>query len=104
MASSMNMYIKRRAFERIGGFDDSIAVGEDLEIVYRMVKKGGKFSLINDPKVHTSPRRFEREGRIRFALKATRSFIRIVRHGYKNNPIEYEFGHFNESDQLRNRS
>lgn len=104
MASSMNMYMKRTTFEKVGGFDDSIAVGEDLEIVYRVVKKGGKFSIISDPKIHTSPRRFEREGRIRFALKAARSFIRIVRHGYKNNPIEYEFGHFNETDQLRNHS
>lgn len=99
IATCMNMYMKRTAFESIGGFDDSIAVGEDLEIVYRLVKIGGKYSIISDPKVHTSPRRFEREGRIRFALKSAKSFIRIVRHGYRNNPIEYEFGHFNEKDQ-----
>lgn len=101
LATCMNMYIDRKTFERVGGFDDLIAVGEDLEIVHRVVKKGGKFLIISDPKVYTSPRRFEREGRIRFALKAARSFIRIVRHGYRSNPIEYEFGHFNENDQSR---
>lgn len=104
MATCMNMYVKRKTFEKIGGFDESIAVGEDLEIVHRVVKRGGKFSIISDPKVHTSPRRFEREGRIRFLLKSARSFIRIVRHGYRNNPIEYEFGHFTEDDQSRKRS
>lgn len=104
MALCMNMYIRREMFEKMGGFDDSIAVGEDLEIVHRVVKGGGKFSIISDPKVHTSPRRFEREGRIRFLLKSARSFIRVVRHGYKNNPIEYEFGHFTAEDQPRNHS
>lgn len=104
MATCMNMYIKRSTFEKVGGFDDSIAVGEDFEIVHRIVKKGGKFSIITDPKIHTSPRRFEREGRIRFALKATRSFIRVVRSGYRNNPIKYEFGHFTEEDQPRKYS
>ncbi|MDP3758399.1 MAG: glycosyltransferase [Candidatus Daviesbacteria bacterium] len=101
MATCMNMYIRRSTFEKIGGFDDSIAVGEDLEIVHRVVKSGGKFSIISDPSVHTSPRRFEREGRIRFLLKSARSFIRIARHGYRNNPIEYEFGHFTAVDQPR---
>lgn len=104
MATCMNMYVKREVFEKIGGFDESIAVGEDLEMVYRIVKNGGKFLIISDPKIHTSPRRIEKEGRIRFVLKATRSFIRIVRHGYKNLPIEYEFGHFTMVDQPRKRS
>lgn len=104
MATCMNMYIKRSIFEKVGGFDDNIAVGEDFEIVNRIVKGGGRFSIISDPKIHTSPRRFEREGRIRFALKATRSFIRVVRSGYRNNPIKYEFGHFTEEDQPRKRS
>lgn len=103
MATCMNMYIRRAFFERIGGFDESIAVGEDFEIVHRIVKGGGKFSIISDPKIHTSPRRFEKEGRIRFALKATRSFIRVVRHGHRNNPIEYEFGHFTKDYQLRKK-
>ncbi len=103
IATCMNMYIKKKTFEKVGGFDESIAVGEDFEIVHRIVKKGGKFSIISDPKIHTSPRRFEKEGRIRFALKATRSYIRVVRHGHRNNPIQYEFGHFTESDQPRKR-
>lgn len=99
MATCMNMYIKRAVFEDVGGFDESIAVGEDFELVHRIVKAKYRFSIISDPKIHASPRRFEKEGRIRFALKATRSFIRVVRHGHRNNPIEYEFGHFTEVDQ-----
>lgn len=103
MAIGVNMYAKRKAFENLGGFDESIAVGEDFEMVHRVVKSGGKYLIISDPKIHTSPRRLEKEGRIRFALKSAKSFVRIVRHGYRNNPIEYEFGHFNEEDQPRKR-
>lgn len=96
MAVGINMYIKREVFETIGGFNESIAVGEDFEIVHRIVKMKRKFSIISHPKIHTSPRRIEKEGRIRFALKNTRAFIRVVRKGFKDNPIEYEFGHFHK--------
>lgn len=104
MATGVNMYVKRKAFERVGGFDESIAVGEDFELVYRLVKAGGKFSIISDPKIHTSPRRIEKEGRINFILKNVRAFLHIIRKGYRNNPMEYEFGHFDEEDQLRKRA
>ncbi len=104
MATSINMYIKRDVFEKVGGFDENIAVGEDFEIVYRIVKNGGKFSMIKDPKIHTSPRRFEKEGRIKFAIKTTFSFFRVVSKGFRNNPIKYEFGHFTMADQPRKRS
>lgn len=104
LAPGMNMYIKRKTFERVGGFDESIAVGEDFEIVYRIVKKGGKFSIISKPKIYTSPRRFEKEGRIRFALKSIWSFFLIVRKGYRHSQFEHEFGHFTAVDQPRKRS
>ncbi len=94
MATSINMYILRDTFKKNGGFDENIAVGEDFEIVYRIVKNKGKFSILDDPKVYTSPRRLEKTGRINFALKSIQSFIRIVRYGFRNNPIDYEFGKF----------
>ena len=104
MATSINMYILRNTFEKNGGFDENIAVGEDFEIVYRIVKNKGKFSILSYPKVYTSPRRLEKEGRIRLVLKSVRSFIRIVRYGFRNNPVEYEFGRFTKLDQPRKRS
>lgn len=104
MATSINMYIGRETFEKIRGFDENIAVGEDFEIISRIVKNGGKFSILSSPKIYTTPRRLEKEGRIRFALKTTRSFLRIVRYGFRNNPIEYKFGHFTIVDQPRKRS
>lgn len=94
MAMGINMYIKREVFEKIGGFDEEIAVGEDFEMVHRVVKKNGKFSILSLPKIHTSPRRYIKEGRVRFAIKTANSFFRVLRYGYRNNPIKYEFGNF----------
>lgn len=101
MAVGINMYFKREVFDRIGGFDEDIAVGEDFEIVHRLVKNKGKFSIISNPKIYTSPRRFEKEGRIRFAFKTTRAFFRIVRKGFRDNPMEYEFGRFTKDFQSK---
>ena len=103
MATGMNMYVRREVFEIIKGFDENIAVGEDFEIVNRIVKCGGRFSIINNPKIYASPRRFEKEGRIRFAFKSTRSFFTIIRHGFKSNPMKYEFGHFTKEYQPKKR-
>ncbi len=103
MATGMNMFVRREVFEMTKGFDESIAVGEDFELVNRIVKSGGKFSIISNPKIYASPRRFAKEGRIRFALKSTRSFFTVVRHGYKSNPMKYEFGHFTKEYQPKKR-
>ncbi len=40
----------------------------------------------------------------KFTLKSIRSFFRVVRKGYRDNPLEYEFGHFTAVDQPRKRS
>lgn len=94
MATTQNMYVKRPVFNSVKGFDERVAVGEDHDLVQRIVKKGGKFVLLHQPKLYTSVRRFVKEGRRKFALKMIYSFFYIVRHGYAGIPIEYEFGKF----------
>lgn len=96
VADGRNMYIKREVFEKNGGFDEDIVIGEDHEIVQRVVKKGGKFIFLDNPKIYNSARRFHKEGRRNFTLKMVRSFFHVLKNGYKNNPveIEYKFGKF----------
>ena len=54
------IFMRRDFFSRIGGYRD-IPVMEDIEIMKRIKKLGGKIYLIPD-RVHTSPRRWEKEG------------------------------------------
>lgn len=99
MANGMNLYIKRSIFNKSGGFDEEVVIGEDHELVQRIVRMGGRFIFLNDTKLHTSARRYVKEGRRRFIFKMVKSFFHVIRFGYKNNMIEYELGNFKQSNR-----
>lgn len=94
MAVGINLFCEREVFERLGGFDEEIKVGEDIELVQRFAKKGVKYEVLEEPKIHTSVRRLRKEGRIRFVLMMINSFINHHIYGFHKNPIDkkYEFG------------
>lgn len=94
MATAMNIYVKREVFLKSGEFDEQIRVGEDYELIQRCVRKGNEFKFLKTPKLHTSTRRFEKEGRRTYTFKMVKSFFNIMTKGYKRNEIEYEFGKF----------
>jgi rSAM/selenodomain-associated transferase 2 len=54
------IFIRRDYFRRIGGFRD-IPIMEDVDLMKRIRREGGKIAIIPDT-VRTSPRRYEREG------------------------------------------
>lgn len=97
MANGMNIYVKRKFFKQTGGFDDSIKIGEDHDFIQRIVRVGAKFKYLKNVRLYTSPRRYQKMGRRKFAIKMVRSFMHVLRHGYKDNPVEidYEFGKHN---------
>lgn len=99
-AVGINIYCKRSVFEKLGGFDESIKVGEDIEMVQRFAKKGVVYEILEKPKIYTSVRRLRKEGRIRLVLMMINSFINTRIFGYRGNPIvkEYEFGKHSPTD------
>jgi glycosyltransferase involved in cell wall biosynthesis len=56
--------IRTRVFNKIQGYDESIIVGEDGNIFYK-IKKLGKIGYLNNLTVYHSPRRFRKEGYIK---------------------------------------
>lgn len=94
MALGINLYVSRQAFERVGGFDERIRFAEDHELVQRMVKVGNRFVFLKKPKVYTSTRRMDKEGRSKFVVKMVKSFFYILHYGYHKNPTKYKYGHF----------
>ena len=94
MAMGINLYVKRESFEKVGGFDDKLRFAEDHELVQRMVKAGNKFVFLKKPKIYTSTRRIEHEGKVQYITKMFISFIHNVTKGYRNNPTKYKYGHF----------
>jgi glycosyltransferase involved in cell wall biosynthesis len=57
-------FCRREAFSALGGYDENIYMGEDVEFHWRLAKlakaKKGYVSFINNPKVMTSTRRFDK--------------------------------------------
>lgn len=90
----MNLYVKREAFNKAGRFDELIRIGEDMELVQRMVKKRWRFIFLKNPKIYTSARRFKKEGRKKFTFKMFKAFYYVLRYGYQGNKIKYDFGEF----------
>jgi glycosyltransferase involved in cell wall biosynthesis len=62
-------FSRASVFGELGGYDETIYVGEDVEFQWRLVKHaglhGGRVEFIEQPTVSTSPRRFEGLGLVR---------------------------------------
>jgi len=63
------IFIKRALHEKINGFDESLALGEDHDYVKR-ASKLGKFGIMKNAKIQISTRRFEEEGFLKIFCKA----------------------------------
>lgn len=64
MKQGAAQYCRFDAFRHVGGYDESIHVGEDIEFYWRLARyarrSGHDLHFIEDPKVVTSSRRFDR--------------------------------------------
>ena len=62
-------YCRRDIFTELGGYDETIYVGEDIDFHWRLDRlarrRGGHTSFIEEPRVITSSRRWNRMGLIR---------------------------------------
>lgn len=87
-----NLVVKRDVFEKLNGFDKTIFVGEDHDIVDRARKKGVSIAFATNPKVIFSVRRLEKEGGL-VILKYFISTLYIVLFGKMTRKIyNYEMG------------
>ncbi len=57
-------FCRSEIFQKLGGYDESIYMGEDVEFYWRLSKfakeKGGRLFFVENPKVTTSARRFDK--------------------------------------------
>lgn len=95
-AAGFCILVKREIHEKIGGFDESLRLGEDHEYIQR-VAQVGKFEILTKPRIDVSVRRFEADGRFGIAFKyllveAHRIFFGEVR----SNFFKYEFSHYED--------
>lgn len=91
---------RRSIFQRIGGFNEKVLVAEDHDFVSRAADHG-RFRMLRNAWFRVSVRRYEKEGRISYSLKAARVTLYRLSHGEITNPevVEYEFGNFDVEDK-----
>jgi len=92
--SAMNfMLIKRELHQNIGGFDETIKFGEDVDYLTR-ASKIGKFAILKSARILSSTRRFEEEGWLKTGLKYVfTTFYLLIKGPIKSDFLKYKFGH-----------
>ena len=64
MKQGATQFCRKTVFEEIGGYDETVYMGEDVMFYWRLSKfakrQGGRLLFIENPKVTTSARRFDR--------------------------------------------
>jgi glycosyltransferase involved in cell wall biosynthesis len=91
--------VKRKSFEKIGGFRENINYAEDYDLVKRFFKSGFKYVLLKKPQIKVSVRRLEKEGRVNMTIKQLKAATYYILEGEDfadkiKSKIKHEFGKF----------
>jgi glycosyltransferase involved in cell wall biosynthesis len=83
MKGGAAQFCRRDVFESVGGYDESVFVGEDIEFYWAVTKyarqNGGRMESITDMSVTTSSRRFDKMGLVKTLVVTHPVFIGLYR-------------------------
>ncbi|WP_018527628.1 glycosyltransferase [Alkalispirochaeta alkalica] len=95
-SSGFCIIVSRRLFRRVGGFDETIRLGED-HAFGRAAVKYRPLEFLASVWAEVSVRRLEKEGRLAYALKAIHTDLHRRWVGeIRDDLIEYEFARYDE--------
>lgn len=81
-AQGAAQFARRQVFAAVGGYDESIFMGEDIDFYWRMRRyarrHGGDVTILREPPVVTSGRRFNRMNLWRTLVLTHPAFIRLM--------------------------
>ncbi len=69
--------VRRSIFEKVGGYNESMAAGEDYDL-YRRIRKHGRIAFLKKTILFESPRRFRKYGYGHIVWDWTRNAIAVV--------------------------
>ncbi len=84
---SMNMFVRKDKFERVGGFDESLTTCEDVDISYRLSEYG---KIISDKRIkviHHGEARTIKEFFHKERWRGKSNYKGVIRHGLKLNEL-----------------
>lgn len=92
---AMGIMVKKIIFDKIGGFDTSIKLAEDMYFVQQAAEMG-RFGIIKDVPIFMPTRRFDKDGYFRTGFK----YLMCGLHMWFKGPVregslfEYKFNHY----------
>ncbi len=93
--------ISRRLFKRVGGFNESLKLAEDHDLVKR-ASQFRPLRVLNSVQVQVSVRRLEKEGRVNLISKYVAvELYRVLLGEIKTDIFRYEFGNFTHEEQAQ---
>ncbi|MFH1509742.1 MAG: glycosyltransferase [Candidatus Nealsonbacteria bacterium] len=90
---AMGIIVKKKIFDKIGGFNEKIKIAEDHYFV-RQVAEVGKFGIISSTKIFISLRRFKTDGYAKTLSKYLLASIYMLSGKPVKRGIKYDFGHY----------
>lgn len=76
-----NIVVKKRMFNKVGGFNENAKLAEDHDLAKRLVEEGCELCVMRSPKITTSLRRFRREGKLEIMRKYAVATVKWLREG-----------------------
>lgn len=97
--SGMCIVTTKQVHARIGGFNEKVSVGEDIDYGLRAHKSGAKYYVLFNVLIRGSARRFDKSGRLAVARMWAQWYRQTVTSGpiIDNSKYDYEFGKFKKS-------
>lgn len=98
-AAGFCIFITRRLFERIRGFDETLRLAEDHDLVDR-ASKFRPLHVLTSTSLNVSVRRLAKEGRFSLIEKYFQVEMHLLTKGkVKEDIVEYEFGNFKDESK-----
>jgi glycosyltransferase involved in cell wall biosynthesis len=98
-AAGFCIFITKRLFDRINGFDESLRLAEDHDLVDRAAKFRS-LHVLKSTSLKVSVRRLEKEGRFSLIQKYFQVEMHLMTKGkVRDDIIEYEFGNFKDESK-----
>lgn len=98
-AAGFCIFITKRLFHRIGGFDESLKLAEDHDLVKR-ASRFRPLHFLEKTFLYVSVRRLEKEGRFSLVQKYAQVELNLLLRGaIREDVVEYEFGNFDEKSE-----
>jgi hypothetical protein len=97
LPQAMNVIlVKKNLHQKIGGFNEKIKIGEELDYV-RKGEKTGRFGVLKSAQISVSPRRFQKDGWLRTWLKYFLCQLHMIFFGpVRSDLFKYRFNHYNK--------